>query len=103
MTKKSKTPSHVTAAGTRKYQANGPTEWSTIFREIAEKVGGKGTPEGVGIRAALAFAVRNREVVAGGAKILDGHLKATALVKAPKAKAKTKAPKPAPAAPAKAA
>lgn len=56
-TKSTKKPDHYTAGGTRKYQAQGPVAWSAFFRSIAEKIGGKGAPEGLGIRACLAYAV----------------------------------------------
>jgi len=51
-----KQPGHVTARGTQKYQANGPSEWAPFFVEIAESIGGKGAPMGLGIRAVLAAA-----------------------------------------------
>jgi hypothetical protein len=50
-------PDHYTASGTRKYQAQGPVAWSTFFKSLAEKIGGRGAPEGLGIRACLAYAV----------------------------------------------
>lgn len=49
--------SHITGAGTRKYQANGPLLWGPIFRRVANAVGGAGAAEGIGIRAVLAMAV----------------------------------------------
>jgi len=47
-------PTHVTAAGTCKYQANGPVSWAMEFRRLAREIGGPGAPVGVGIRAVLA-------------------------------------------------
>ena len=51
--KASATPGHYTDKGTRKFQANGPIEWSKVFAKAA----GKEHPEGFGIRAAMAYAV----------------------------------------------
>lgn len=60
---------HVTDRGTQKYQCNGPSEWAPFFKDIAEKIGGKGTAAGVGIRAVLAaaFASRTSAQLAAGA------------------------------------
>lgn len=46
-------PTHVTGAGTCKYQANGPVNWAQEFRKIAREIGGPGAPVGIGIRAVL--------------------------------------------------
>ena len=96
-----KVATHVTSAGTQKYQANGPTAWAPIFKEIAEAVGGKGTPAAIGIRAALAYAVQNRASIRGAEKVVGEATTAAALVpakkapkaKRPKAKTEPKAPK----------
>lgn len=49
-------PGHYTEKGTRKFQCNGPTDWSEAFKAFA----GEGAREGEGIRYALAYAVANR-------------------------------------------
>jgi hypothetical protein len=59
---KKSTASHVTKAGTQKFQCNGPSEWAPFFAELAERIGGKGTPPAIGIRYALAFAVGSHDV-----------------------------------------
>jgi hypothetical protein len=101
MSKTSKTASHVTAAGTRKFLANGPVVWGDTFKKIAEAMGGKGTPEGVGIRAALAFAMRNVDaLLAGAPKVMGDAVRAVDLL--PEAPAPAKKPEaPAKKAPAK--
>ncbi|HEX7947487.1 MAG TPA: hypothetical protein VF495_22675 [Phenylobacterium sp.] len=95
---KSESPGHYTAHGTRKFQANGPIEWSKAFKRVA----GKDGREGEGIRAALAYAVAHEDAFA---KWAESHIAAwspagTAPVvkpaKAPKAKP-AKAPKAKPA------
>lgn len=58
---KKTTATHVTGAGTQKYQCNGPSEWAPFFVELAERLGGKGTPAAIGIRYALAFAVGSHD------------------------------------------
>lgn len=70
------TPTHVSAAGTRKYQCNGPIQWSQLLRQLASKIGGPGTPEGVGIRAALAFALSNPHFLGAATTNANGHVKA---------------------------
>lgn len=82
-------PSHATGAGTQKYQCNGPSTWAPFFKELAEKIGGKGTPAAIGIRYALAFAVGSHDTklmaaaVKEAAKHEDGaHLRAVDLVDA---------------------
>ena len=55
--KKAEQPGHVTEAGTRKHQTNGPVEWSKVFRRVA----GRDGREGEGIRAALAYAVAHAD------------------------------------------
>ena len=86
---------------TEKYQANCPAFWRPVIRAIAVRVGGPGASDGVGIRAALAFAIEHAEEIRGS-DVLNGRSAPKAPAKAP-AKAKAKAPAPAPAkAPAKA-
>jgi hypothetical protein len=55
--KASATPGHYTDKGTRKFQANGPIEWSKVFTKAA----GKEHPEGFGIRAAMAYAIAHED------------------------------------------
>src|SRR5688572_13837015 len=81
--KKSAKPTHVTGAGTQKYQANGPTSWEPFFRALAAKIGGKGTPTGIGIRAALAYAWEHEKELLRGAAHTE-HLRAVDLVSGPR-------------------
>lgn len=64
-------PDHMTAAGTQKFQCQGPSTWAPFFKELAEKIGGKGAPAGMGIRYALAFAVGHADtkLMASAAKL----------------------------------
>jgi hypothetical protein len=88
-TKKTKTakPSHVTGAGTQKYQANGPSEWAPFFKSLAEKIGGKGTPPGIGIRAALAYAKAHEKTLLSQSTEGAPVMRATNLVSKKKAAA----------------
>ena len=67
--KKAKTPGHHTAKGTRKFQSNGPIEWSSVFRAAAKAGGGE--REGEGIRAAMAYAIDNSKAFL--AWVAKGH------------------------------
>lgn len=49
-------PGHYTDKGTRKFQANGPIEWSKTFTKAAG--GGR---EGEGIRSAMAYAIAHEK------------------------------------------
>ena len=80
-----KQPGHFTEAGTRKFQANGPVEWTAAFRAAA----GKDQALGDGIRAALAYAALHREQFVTWAK---GHT--DAWERALSAPVKRKAPAP---------
>lgn len=57
--KASKTPGHYTDKGTRKFQSNGPQEWSKTFRAAAKAAGEE--REGKGIMLAMAFAIDNEK------------------------------------------
>ena len=91
-------PTHITGVGTQKYQAHGPSAWAPFFKALAEKIGGKGTPAGIGIRAALAYAKEHEKellkpstVVAGqGTKEHAPQLRAVDLVGGPRNFAKVK-------------
>lgn len=84
-----KNPGHFTEHGTRKFQANGPVAWTSVFRAAA----GKDQTLGDGIRAAMAYAASHRESFLAWAK---SHT--DAWERAPSAplngKAKRKAPAP---------
>lgn len=67
-------PTHFTQIATRKYQCNGPQDWSATFKALAEKIGGKGTPEGVGIRAVLAAGVAAAKKGAGSVATLGTEM-----------------------------
>jgi len=56
---KSKTPGHYTDKGTRKFQSNGPIEWSKVFKAGAKAAGEE--REGQGINLAMAFAIANEK------------------------------------------
>lgn len=56
---KSEKPAHYTASGTKKHQANGPVEWSKVFKAAAKIVGS--AREGEGVRLAMAYAVANEK------------------------------------------
>jgi len=89
---KSSKPSHITGAGTQKYQANGPSAWAPFFKQLAERIAGKGAPVGLGIRFALAYAVDEgfAHVLASAGKDAGQHVRAVDLVPAkPAPKAKT--------------
>lgn len=95
-------PDHYTAIGTRKYQAQGLTEWSKTFKEIAKVIGGSGASEGIGIRACLLAGLKMASSASGRAEIakLGTHIEAelakeraelqAKLAKRPEAKAKAK-------------
>lgn len=94
-------PEHYTSIGTRKFQCNGPQEWSATFKKIAEQVGGKGAPEGIGIRAVLAAGVKAASSNGGSVAKIGEHIEAElakerselAVKLAKKAPAKAKAKK----------
>ena len=88
-------PEHVTAAGTCKYQCNGPVTWGPKFRQVAEKIGGKGAFVGMGIRAALAFVMEDPATFERLMGKISKDSPQRAIDLAPKAKAKPVA-KPAP-------
>jgi hypothetical protein len=52
------TPGHYTDKGTRKFQSNGPIEWSQVFRAAAKAAGEE--REGQGINLAMAYAIANK-------------------------------------------
>jgi len=79
MSTASKDATHYTSIGTRKFQCNGPTDWAKTFKMIAESIGGKGTPEGVGIRAVLAAGVKAAEKGGAGVAKLGESIEAELL------------------------
>jgi len=79
MSTASKDATHYTSIGTRKFQCNGPTDWAKTFKLIAESIGGKGTPEGVGIRAVLAAGVKAAEKGGAGVAKLGESIEAELL------------------------
>lgn len=105
-------PEHYTSIGTRKFQCNGPQDWSQTFKELAAAIAGKGAPEGIGIRAVLAAGVKAAKASGGVASVakLGEHIEAElakerselAVKLAKKAPAKAKAKKAAKVAKAKA-
>lgn len=91
-------PDHVTAAGTCKYQTQGPVEWGPTFKKIAEKIAGPGAFVGVGIRAVLAAAMGNEKLLESiaakaknGAPTAATELHAATKPKKPAAKKPSKA------------
>jgi hypothetical protein len=52
-------PGHYTEKGTRKFQSNGPIEWSKVFKAAARAAGEE--KEGKGIALAMAFAIANEK------------------------------------------
>ncbi len=80
---KASTPGHYTEKGTRKFQSNGPIDWSSTFKRAA----GKDGREGEGIRAALAYAVAHESAfLAWAVKHGDEDAKRDRPHAAPKAK-----------------
>lgn len=71
-------PDHYTAISTRKFQAQGRTEWSKTFKEIAKLIGGAGAAEGIGIRACLMGGLKLAASASGKAELvkLGQHIEA---------------------------
>lgn len=63
--------SHETKSGTIKYQAQGPKSWEKELRALAVKVGGKGAPIALGIRAAIARGLNRNVPGAGDVRAVD--------------------------------
>lgn len=83
LTEEDYVPEHHTAGDTRKYQANGPIEWSDVFLAIAKQlseIDGGNAKEGRGIRACLAYAVRHKDLVIDAVKGSAGLVRAVDFV-----------------------
>jgi hypothetical protein len=89
--KASKVPGHYTEKGTRKFQSNGPVEWSKSFKAAAKAAGEE--REGKGIMLAMYYAIANEKAFLAfaakeGAAAIDGMASPVKAkpAKAPKAK-----------------